>query len=62
MIIEQPHCFYCFRVVFVLNCDASGKLGFAAIYGTQWLVGTWSTKDNLFHMAWTELVPITLAF
>ena len=45
-----------------LFSDASGKQGFAAIYGTQWLVGTWSTKDNRFHIAWKELVPITLAF
>ncbi|KAK3099735.1 hypothetical protein FSP39_008685 [Pinctada imbricata] len=44
-----------------LYTDASGKLGFAAVLGSEWFVGHWIEEHQTYQIAIKELFPIVLA-
>lgn len=43
-----------------LYTDASGSLGFAAVFGMHWFVSTWPTSLSALHITIKELFPIVL--
>ncbi|VDI51238.1 Hypothetical predicted protein [Mytilus galloprovincialis] len=44
-----------------LFTDASGTLGYGALFGAQWFLGKWDTKWQKQNIAFLELYPIVLA-
>lgn len=44
-----------------LHTDASGNIGFGAIFGSHWLYSTWPPKLAHLHITYKELFPIVLA-
>ena len=46
---------------FQVSSDASGSLGYGAIFNTQWFVGTWSASQESLSIAYKELFPIVVA-
>ena len=44
-----------------LYTDASGKLGYAAVLGSQWFTGSWTQSHEDYQIAIKELFPIVLA-
>lgn len=44
-----------------LYTDASGSLGFAAIFGSNWFVSHWRENTKNYQIAIKELFPIVLA-
>ena len=43
-----------------LFSDASGSLGFAAVFGAKWFYGSWPSSFHDTHITTKELFPITL--
>ena len=46
---------------FQVSSDASGSLGYGAIFNTQWFFGTWSASQKSLSIASKELFPIVVA-
>ena len=44
-----------------LYTDASGSIGFGAIFRTHWTYGTWPESISAFHITFKELFPIVLS-
>jgi hypothetical protein len=44
-----------------LHTDAAGSLGFAAIFGSHWIYGSWSSHWKTFHITFLEFYPIVAA-
>lgn len=44
-----------------LHTDASGSLGFGAVFQTHWFYGAWPSHLLSFHITFKELYPIVLA-
>ena len=45
-----------------LYTDASGSLGYGALFDTHWCYGEWPVHVKDFNITYKELFPITLAF
>ena len=45
----------------LLYTDASGTIGFGAIFRTHWTYGTWPERISAFHITFKELFPIVLS-
>lgn len=45
-----------------LHTDAAGSGGYAAIFGSHWFLGKWSTHHAKLHITFQELLPIVIAF
>ena len=46
---------------FQVSSDASGSLGFGAIFNNQWFFGAWSASQQPLSIAYKELFPIVVA-
>ena len=46
---------------FQVSSDASGSLGYGAIFNTQWFFGAWSTSQKSLSIAYKELSPTVVA-
>ncbi len=44
-----------------LHTDASGAIGYGAVFGTNWFHGLWPDVFAPFHITFKELFPITIA-
>lgn len=42
----------------MLNTDASGSFGYAAVFGSQWFKGNWNNKRQYQNIAVLELYTI----
>ena len=46
---------------FQVSSDATGSLGFGAIFNSQWFFGVWSASQQPLSIAYKELFPIVVA-
>jgi hypothetical protein len=44
-----------------LYSDAAGKIGYAAVFGSQWFAYKWEIHQESYHITIKELFPIVLA-